>query len=276
MESNSTSLWKLVEAGRPRGNRRDTGTVAAQGDSTQPPLSKGGVPWTGDLASATRAPPSSCLPVPRRLGEMGQRSPAFYLFTLLHSQLLTAVAGSQDQSLTPVRCIRLSSLLVTHFLPSLHLCDPTPKTPAKIPYPSWSDFSPPTLRTFYDPLRLSLFFPFCSQFAFRFTIRTRSDLDLHSPPRSSQRTSTNHHLSSTTRLSSCPLARYSVCLPLQRTIIASLSSPSILPPKLSTPPPTLASPNLDHDRADAETLRAADLPWTFPAGPPFELLSLGE
>lgn len=51
-----TSLWKLVEAGRPRGNRRDTGTVAAQGDSTQPPLSKGGVPWTGGRSFSHMSP----------------------------------------------------------------------------------------------------------------------------------------------------------------------------------------------------------------------------
>lgn len=276
MESNSTSLWKLVEAGRPRGNRRDTGTVAAQGDSTQPPLSKGGVPRTGDLASATRAPPSSCLPVPRRLGEMGQRSPAFYL-------LLCCIFNPSQQS--QAHRIKVSHRLGAYgsrpsssrtsfhlFIFAIRLQRRQPRYHTRLGLTSVRPrYEPFTTR--YD---FSLFFPFCSQFAFRFTIRTRSDLDLHSPPRSSQRTSTNHHLSSTTRLSSCPLAPYPVCLALQRTIIASLSSPSILPPKLSTPPPTLASPNLDHDRADAETLRAADLPWTFPAGPPFELLSLGE
>lgn len=198
-----------LEVGRSwtaEGHQRDTGTVAAQGDSTQPPLSKGGVPWDGGPSFSHMSP---TIELPARAsqawGNGAKEAPlsTFLLCCISAYSTPQQLQAPQDQSLTPVRCIRLSSLVVAHLLPSLHLCDPTPKTPAKISYPSWSDFIPPTLRTLLRPVTtFSLFFPFCSQFASRFTIRTRSDLDLHPP--FAVHNSTNHHLSSPTRLSSFP------------------------------------------------------------------------
>jgi hypothetical protein len=64
------SVWKSVEAGRRRGNRRDTGTCCGPGRqrSAAPVERRGALGWGPSFSHMS--PTIECLPVARRLGEM--------------------------------------------------------------------------------------------------------------------------------------------------------------------------------------------------------------
>lgn len=159
-----TSLWKLVEAGRPRGNQRDTGTVAAQGDSTQPPLSKGGVPWDGGPSFSHMGP---TIELPARASQAwGNGAKETPLSTFL---LCCISAYSTPHSSRRLRRIKVSHRLGAYgsrlsssrtsfhlFIFAIRLQRRQPRYHTRLGLTSVR----PRYEPFYDPLRLfRSFFP---------------------------------------------------------------------------------------------------------------------